>query len=75
METIIKNGTTVIKADAGKWLTKDGVFSDTEIYLGKFDKPENWKEISDEEKQLAEKSEMTLEEELSLLTQQIENYE
>jgi hypothetical protein len=56
MKTIETNGATVIKADSGKWLTKDGVFSDTEIYLGKFDKLENWKEISDEEKQEIEKA-------------------
>ena len=45
MITIIENGITIISADDGKWLVKGESYSNTEIYLGKFDKPENWVEV------------------------------
>jgi hypothetical protein len=50
MKTKKENGIPVIIADAGNWLMKGNAISDTEIYLGKFDKPENWTEISNDTK-------------------------
>jgi len=44
----------ILIADEGKWLTKDGVFS-KKVYLGTLDKADNWQEVSDAEKEAAEK--------------------
>lgn len=46
IETTIK--ITKITANSGMVLTNGKVFS-KEVYLGKFDKPENWHEITEAE--------------------------
>lgn len=48
MKTRIENGITVICADEGKWLKKGESYSNTDIYLGKNDKVENWTETDKE---------------------------
>ena len=48
IETTIK--ITRIVANDGMVLTNGNVFS-KEIYLGKYDKPENWREITEEDAQ------------------------
>lgn len=48
MKTRTENGITVIWADDGKWLKKGESYSNTDIYLGKNDTPENWEEVDDE---------------------------
>jgi hypothetical protein len=50
MKTRIENGITVICADEDKWLKKGESYSNTDIYLGKNDTPENWEEVDDEPK-------------------------
>lgn len=42
------NGIPVICADEGKWLVKGESYSNTDIYLGIHDKPENWIEVDTE---------------------------
>jgi hypothetical protein len=42
--SINKEGITIIRADKGKWLVKGESYSNTDIYLGIHDKPENWVE-------------------------------
>ena len=37
-------GITIIRADEGKWLVKGESYSNTDVYLGTHDKPENWTE-------------------------------
>jgi len=44
----------ILIADEGKWLTKDGVYSQ-KVYLGTLDKADNWQEVTDAEKEAAEK--------------------
>ena len=47
IETEIK--ITMLTASEGMVLTNGEVYS-KEVYLGKFDKPENWREIADPDK-------------------------
>lgn len=44
---VTPEGIRVICAAAGKCLTKDGVYSNTDIYLGAQDAPENWTEVNE----------------------------
>lgn len=44
----IENGITILRADEGKWLVKGESYSNTDIYLGIHDKPENWVEVDTE---------------------------
>lgn len=38
----IENGITILRADEGKWLVKGESYSNTDVYLGKYDAVENW---------------------------------
>ena len=40
----LSTGQTVIRADEGKWLVKGESYSNTDVYLGIHDAPENWVE-------------------------------
>ena len=40
-------GHTTITPDEGKWLTNGEVYSDSIIYLGKYDSPANWQEVDE----------------------------
>jgi hypothetical protein len=44
----LSTGQTVIRADDGKWLVKGESYSNTDVYLGKTDKPKNWVEVDTE---------------------------
>lgn len=37
-----ENGVTILRADEGKWLVKGESYSNTDVYLGKFDSVTNW---------------------------------
>lgn len=45
---------TTLEPDDGKWLTNGETFS-KKVYLGKNDSPDNWQEITEEEKERFEK--------------------
>lgn len=51
---MIQNTQIILQAEDGKYLT-DGKTIVTIVYLGKWDKPENWREITAEEKEALEK--------------------
>lgn len=42
MIKIERDGQTIIRADPGRWLVKGESYSNTDVYLGKSDAPENW---------------------------------
>lgn len=44
-QRVTSEGVRVIRAAEGKWLGKGGVYSNTDIYLGAQDAPENWLEV------------------------------
>ena len=45
-------GITVICSDENKWLVKGESFSNTEIFLGKNDKVDNWTEMDREPQEI-----------------------
>ena len=47
MITSVRNGITVLTPSKGKWLVKDGIYSNGDVYLGKLDKGENWVETAE----------------------------
>lgn len=44
----IENGITILRAAEGKWLVKGESYSNTDVYLGKYDAAENWVEVDTE---------------------------
>lgn len=55
MKVEIINGITVISPAEGKYVTNGEVYSDSRVYLGILDSPDNWTEIdekSEPEKEL-----------------------
>ena len=50
---IIENQ-TILKADEGFYLTNGETFAKV-VYLGKYDSPDNWHEVTEAEKEQAEK--------------------
>lgn len=56
----VVNGLTVLKADAGKWLKSGDSYSNTDIYLGAKDKPENWTEVDIEPVPIEDSVEQTI---------------
>ena len=40
--SVNKDGITILTPSKGMWLTKDGAYSQGNVYLGKTDKAENW---------------------------------
>ena len=67
MITRQENGITVIRADEGKWLQKGDAYSNTDIYLGTHDAPENWVEVDSEPSPPVEMDEGAMLDELEVL--------
>ena len=50
MKVEIINGITVISPVEGKYATNDEVYSDSRVYLGILDSPNNWTEVDEKPK-------------------------
>jgi hypothetical protein len=57
-----KDGGTILIPDKGMYLVKDGIYSDSAVYLSSADKAENWTETSEKPD---EPVSMTVDEELA----------
>ena len=67
MTTESANGMTVLIADEGKVLTANGVYSER-VYLGIYDRPENWSEAdADAERDTPPDEELSAEAALSII--------
>ena len=53
---MIVENQTVLKADEGFYLTNGDTFAKV-VYLGKYDSPDNWHEVTEAEKEQAEAEE------------------
>ena len=65
--TTTENGMKKLVPENGMFLTNGETIADNEVWLGKLDSPENWREITPEEKAAIEKQQ---EEELEQLREQ-----
>ena len=68
MRTETRNGLTILTADDGKILVSAGVYSE-KVFLGKYDSPENWKEVDENaEREEPQDKELSAEEALEIIT-------
>lgn len=45
MKVEIINGITVVSPTKGKYITNGEAYSDSQVYLGTLDSPDNWSEV------------------------------